>query len=227
MIKILSLRSKLLTLCALGLSACGNSDAQSLGQIAGAIATQITSDAPDADDVRAQLTPAVVAAVEEPFLLVSLPARDASATFRLFANIDGRTDWRGSDGISVVTAQDIVVATRGLGADLFLAEAAGLRNALAIGSGTIARHHSHLDGENREIVQQYQCNVSVAGVETVDLIARIVATRRIDEACQPTGRDGEAFTNNYWIGIDDGLIWQSNQWISDDIAYIMIQHLKR
>jgi hypothetical protein len=138
------------------LTACGNTGAQPLGQVASAVVAQMTTETSDADDVRARLTPSVVAAVQEPFLLVSLPARDASATLRAFATVDGRTDWRGSDGIAFVMADDILIATRGLGADLFLAEAAGLRMALANGSGAVTRRHRLLDGENREVVAEYE-----------------------------------------------------------------------
>lgn len=226
---ILFSRYKPLALLAfsLVLNACGNTGAQPLGQVASAVVTQLTTATSDADDVQTQLTPAVVAAVQEPFLLVSLPARNASATLRAFAAFDGRTDWRGGDGIAFVLADDIIIATRGLGADLFLAEAPGLRMALADRSGAVTRRHSHLDGENREVVAEYACTIAVTGIETIDLIARNVQTEKVTETCLPVTKDGQAFINSYWIGVSDRLIWQSEQWISHDIAYALIRHIKR
>lgn len=226
---ILSIQGRMLALLTSGLvlNACGNTGAAPLGQVASAVVGQMTAGRSDAGDVRAQLTPAVVAAVQEPFLLVNLPARNASATLRAFATIDGRTDWRGGDGISFVIADDIVIATRGLGADLFLAEAAGLRAALAKGSGTITRRYSHLDGENREVIAQYECTISAAGSETIDLIERNVVTEKRTEACLPVTGDGQAFVNSFWIGADDRLVRQSDQRISDDIGQVVIQHIKR
>lgn len=210
----------------LGLAACGTAGDQPLGQLASAAISQVTNKSADAGDVRAQLTPAAVAAVQEPFVLVSLPARQASATLRIFANVDGRIDWRGNDGISIVTTDDIVIATRGLGADLFLAEAAGLRSALVKGTGTITRRHTLLDGENRESIVQYDCTISVTGMETVDLIARKSVSKKMTETCRQQDGAGVSFTNQYWIGFADELMLQSKQWINDDIGYLIVQHIK-
>lgn len=210
----------------LGLAACGTAGDQPLGQFASAAISQVMDETAGVDDVRAQLTPAAVAAVQEPFVLVSLPTRQASATLRVFANVDGRIDWRGNDGISIVTRDDIVIATRGLGADLFLAEAAGLRSVLAKWAGMISRRHSLLDGENRETIVQYDCTISFDGMETVDLIARNTVSKKMTETCHQRGSDGVSFTNQYWIGASDELMWQSKQWINDDIGYLMVQHIK-
>ena len=138
-------------------------------------------------------------------------------------SIDARTDWRGGDGIAFVIADDIVIATPGLGEGIFLAEAAGLTNGL----GTIIRQYSHFDGENREFLAQYKCTISAAGSETINLIARNVMTEKRAEACVPVTGGGKAFVNSFWISADDGLVWQSDQRTSDDIGQVVVQHIKR
>ncbi|WP_322895263.1 MULTISPECIES: YjbF family lipoprotein [unclassified Yoonia] len=220
----------LLTFCglSLALTACGNRDTKPVDQVVRALFSQLTAEPPaDMDAVRSQLTPEMVAALPEAYTLFNVPKLNAGATMTVFAVTGNRVDWRGDDGVSIVMLNDIVIATRGLGADLFLADAAEVRAAVADRSGTVTRRHSWLDGENREVTVQYDCMISVAGVETVDLISRSVAAERISETCYAAPADMLAFTNDYWIGVNDGLLWQSNQWISENIGYVLVQHLKR
>ena len=209
------------------LIACGSSDSQPLTQVFGAVATQLTSDGTAARDARAQLTPEIVAGVTEPFLLVDVPARQASATFAVFARSQNRTDWRGADGISIVVADDFVVATRGLGADLFLADPGGLRAALSSGSGRSVRRHTRLDGENREVKFIYNCLVQTDGFETIDQIDRKIVSKKITEICESDLRTETDFSNSYWIGAVDGLVWQSEQWVSPDVGHLKLTNLRR
>lgn len=212
----------------MALFACGNTDARPLDQAVGALVSLVKSEPPaDVNAVRSGLTPEMVAALQEAYTLFGLPKLNAGATMTVFSATGNRVDWRGDDGVSIVMLNDIVIATRGLGADLFLADAGGVRAAVADKSGNVTRSHSWLDGENREVTVGYDCVISVAGFETVDLISRNVEAERISETCYVRGTDIVAFANDYWIAVSDGQLWQSNQWISDNIGYLFVQHLRR
>lgn len=210
-----------------GLYGCGDTSTQPLASVVSLAASALTTTPQDTGAERTWHTPSIVAGAQEPFILVALPARDASATLRAFAQINGKIDWRGNDGISIVIANDVVVATRGLGADLFLAEASDSRATVADQAGLIRRSHSWLDGENRAVGIDYGCTISVVGREPIYLITRITITEKISETCREVGSETNSFTNNYWVGVDDGVVWQSRQWISDPVGYILIQHIKR
>lgn len=208
----------------LALGACGNGAAPPLTQIGGALVTQIFN-SDDAPDVRAQLTPQVLANLQQPLLLVELPARKASATMARFAVTDGRTDWRSGDGSAVVMVDDVLIATRGLGADLFLAEVGDLRAALIRGSGTISRRHHLLDGENQEYTQSYTCTITDAGLETINLLTGNIVSRRSIETCVSESPKNMQFMNEYWSVPGSVEILQSYQWVSTEVGYMILKYI--
>lgn len=212
---------------ALAISGCTNGDAPPLTQVAQALVTQITSGPAEAPDIRTQLTPDVVASVDRPFLLVSLPARDAEAIVPLVTRTGNRSDWRTADGTSVVLDGDILIATRGLGADLFLAQFGDLPAALERGAGTITRQHQRLDGENHPVTTSYRCEIIDNGLETINAITQDIVTRNLTEHCESDTPMAEDFTNQYWISVADGEIWQLKQWVSPAVGYIILQYVKR
>lgn len=210
------------------LGACGSEGEQPITRAIGALVAQIGQ---ERADPLTQLTPAIVAGVADPFILVSLPARQTAATMAVFAQsetADGpRIDWRAGDGSSLVLQADIVIATRGLGADLFLAETGDLLAGLRAGSGQHLRRHSRLDGENRLVVTEFACNIRTGDTAEVDLIARKVVATILIEDCQPRSAEGQGFTNTYWRAEQTGEMVQSEQWIGPDLGTLQIRHLKR
>lgn len=211
---------------ALALAGCGNNEASPIAQVASTVATQVTgSTAPV--DVRAQITPELIASAELPFILVDLPARDATATIVLFATTGNRTDWRTADGASVVLVDDVVIATRGLGADLFLADIGDLPQALANGSGTVTRRHQWLDGENQVFAQSIQCRIADAGFETISLVTGNTVLRKTTETCEPESTNIQQFTNEYWTSPISGRIVKSNQWVSSEVGAIILEYVRR
>ena len=84
-----------------------------------------------------------------------------------------------------------------------------------------------LDGENREVVRRYVCDVERSGTENVDLIARNVATVKVGETCRSVAGEQLQYVNSYWIGVENNEIQQSRQWINDRVGYVIIQHLQR
>lgn len=209
------------------LAGCSNEGPSALTQSVRSIGTQLINRDTTERDARAVLTPEVVAATQRPYLLVAIPSRQASATRFLFDQRGPVQDWRGEDGIGLVLHNDVLVATRGLGADLFAADpVAGNIGQLRPGV-RYARSFRHLDGENRELVSTYSCSLAEGRGGAVDLIARRVATRSIVESCDPSDTTQPAIQNEYWVGIADNITWKSKQWVSTSVGYATLYHLVR
>jgi hypothetical protein len=214
--------------CSIFLSACGSQEVQPIRQTISLFATQLKSGGAKPADVRAQLTPAVVASVVQPFLLVEVPQTKAIATMALFYRRGNVEDWRDAEGAGLVLKDNILTATRGLGADLHDAQVSGLEGALAAGGGTTERLYRRLDGENRIIQAQYACVVSsMFELEQVDLIAKKIAAQRMVETCSPANHEGLSIQNEYWLDVADRKIWKSRQWLNEQSGYVVITHLVR
>ena len=191
------------------------------------IGTQMGSRDPAVRDARSLLTPSQLATIKQPYLLVEIPSRQASATRVLFHQRGTVQDWRGADGISVILQNDILIGTRGLGPDLFAADPLSAELLRSGRAATYARVYRHLDAENRVVSQGYSCSIESGGPAQVDLIARQVATRRIIETCQSSGEAHAPVINQYWVGIADGLMWKSRQWVGPSVEYATFYHLVR
>ncbi|MBQ1203694.1 MAG: YjbF family lipoprotein [Loktanella sp.] len=205
-------------------AACGTATDQPVLRVIGTAVGQIGQ---PAEDPLAGLTPDVVAQVSQPFITVTLPATGARATMGVFAETDGRREWRAGDAGSVVMIDDIVIATRGLGDDLFHAELDRVSAAIAAGSGTSTRRHVYLDGENRMQQLRFTCQISTGNREIVDLINRRVTATKINEICVEDGQIDPRFGNTYWVTGSAPEIVQSQQWIGPQSGFIIIQHLVR
>ncbi|OZB16834.1 MAG: hypothetical protein B7X55_07260 [Rhodobacterales bacterium 34-62-10] len=213
---------------AMALASCSSDGSRPLEDAYRSISTLLAGGRdPSAQDARALLTPEFITAIKVPYLLAELPSRQASATRLLFSQSGTVQDWRGPDGISVVLNDDVLIGTRGLGADLFAADPIPVANWRLGPAGSYDRVYRHLDGENREVRSSYSCRFSDGGVEQVDLISREVTTRRLVETCTPFQPDVLPVVNTYWIGIEDNIVWKSKQWVSSSVASIIISHLVR
>ena len=103
--------------------------------------------------------------------------------------------WSTTDYRTIGLRDGIIVATRGFGSDMMSAEAPNLA-VIAAGSGSHARAYYYLDGADQSQVLRYDCALAVAGSETIEILGKPHATRRITETC--TGKSG-SFVNEYWF----------------------------
>ena len=134
--------------------------------------------------------------------------------------------WLSPDNISLSFAGGVLVATRGLGADLMSAEVTGTRRMLAgheMPPRGYPRLHGRLDGEHRTQFASYLCHEAGRRPETITLNGKERQTMRVTERC--TAPD-IAFDNTYWLG-RDGLIWQSRQWVGTVIGHLQTERLHR
>lgn len=159
-----------------------------------------------AEELVARLTPEVreeVAGLD--LLVVSLEEPNLSS-FLFEAETNGDvTTFLTLDGISLSMREGILVATRGLGFDLMIADVSGLLPLLETG-GRYTRVHRYLDGEDRLLSFEFRCDVR-PGPE-------------IREICEG---DDFSFENRYASRQGTGLFALSRQWIGPDWGTIVIR----
>jgi hypothetical protein len=115
----------------------------------------------------------------------------------------------------------VLVATRGLGADLMTIDSAGVREALRAGGGTVDRRMETLSTQDQIVTDTFRCTIVPAGSETVSLGVREATLRRFDEECRSRSL---VFDNIYWLG-EGGEIVSSRQYVSPTVAYLRSNRL--
>jgi hypothetical protein len=162
----------------------------------------------------------------QPLLLARLLEAGTAARMRPSGRNGDVVTWLSPDNISISLAGGVLVATRGLGADLMSAEVGETRRMLAgheMRAGGYPRLHARLDGEHRMQFSSYLCHEAGRRPETITLGDETRQTIRVTERC--TAPD-IAFDNSYWLG-PDGLMWKSRQWVGAEIGHLQTERLRR
>ncbi len=195
----------------LGLGACGTMQTglPKLSDVLNSAAETQTSQAIDADMLRASLTPQVLAQAETRLLILEVPTRDAVAVLSLVNTNQGVDTYLTADGVSISLQDGIVVATRGFGFDLMTAEVSETLAALKQGSSSAVRIHRYLDGENHTDPRSFVCDVTV---------------RRDLSAVEICHSATVSFENSYNFN-DNRFIVESRQWVSPEIGSVRINIL--
>lgn len=123
---------------------------------------------------------------------------------------DGVQSWLSQDGSLFAFRDGMLIATRGLGADLMSADAgASLALIRTRTPGQATRYMSTLDGDHTIEPQVYQCDITDDGPFRLDLTHTVVQTRIMVETCYGTRLN---FQNLYWVD-GAGEIRQSRQYV--------------
>jgi hypothetical protein len=166
------------------------------------------------------LTRAGLATLAFPADLATVVSTGAEAViFKIGQNGDTET-WSSVDDKTLAIRQGQIVATRGLRGDLVSAAVPALSR-IAGGSGSHDRVLVTIGEDETTLRSRYACSLSVAGSQTITLVERSYATRRVQEACSG---DGPAFTNDYWF--QGGTLRQSRQWMGADLGYVLLSRLR-
>lgn len=207
---------------ALALAACGTATDETAGARAWlALAQQgLGRDAPAAAP-QGGLTRAALAQVLTPVDLVTVDSTGASGLIARIGTNAGVETWSSADDKTLSFRNGVLVATRGLGADLMAADVPPLAG-LAAGQGSHGRTHVTLTGDESPNRATYACVLATLGPETVVIVERAYATRHVQETC--SGRDG-SFVNDYWFD-GRGILWQSRQWTGRDLGHLTIRRLR-
>ncbi|WP_201157799.1 YjbF family lipoprotein [Rhodobaculum claviforme] len=154
-----------------------------------------------------------------------IPARDARATLVRVGRNGAVTTWRSADAVGLsLRAPGVLVATRGLGEDLHIADAAATAAALAAGrDGAVPRSHDRLGGDQRLVRTRLDCTLTRTGRDTLTLEGTSRTADRHEEACTPEG-GGPGFVNRYWRDPASGAVLASEQWIGPELGHVRLVH---
>lgn len=208
------------------LSACTNDPSGTAPyQIIGANARDILGlDPPTAEDpAMAGLSREALAGVETPLILALIPEINAAAVVYVAARNRGVWTYESADGNTVLMDGPVLFRTAGIGPDLLSADTRQLRAMLEAGeTGSLTRTLRHLDGLDQAVPTVFACDLRNLGRDDVVVLERQYTTRHMQEVC--TSELGFVVENDYWIGAN-GTPWQTKQWVSQRVGYVVTQQL--
>jgi hypothetical protein len=184
----------------LGLTGCGSAD-QLTGRVLGGFGARAHS-------------AAVTMAEDAPRIYVTIPGRHISGAMGMISDVGGVSEWRSADGIGLTLRGGQIIATRGFGADLLIADTSAAATAVKQGHGKFKRPMRHLDGENHDVLRVFDC---VLGPDTAQ---PDLGQRALTETCSDLLG---SFRNHYKLStVTQRLVW-SEQWVSDGMGSVVIQ----
>lgn len=172
------------------------------------------------------LTRAQLAGINTPLLWIEVPATESSGSALAVAQNQDAVTWVTANAATLITKNDVIFGTRGLGPDLLTAETE--QSTAAIQRRTASRYpktYRFLDGDETIRKERYFCEMEIDGAETRTILEIRHNTTRFRESCYAL-KGVREFRNQYWVGAD-GTIWESSQWISPQAGYLRFQRLIR
>ncbi len=169
----------------------------------------------------ALFTPEAIAATPAAFRLVQINALGLVEPARLIRDNGAEDTFLLRSGPTAAFDDGILVATRGFGDDLFTMGSQGVLPALRAGGGQVTRLMESLDPQDQVVTTRFDCTVTPAGSETVDLGLRQESLRRFDENCRS---EALIFDNIYWLD-GAGTVVASRQYVSPSVAYLRANRL--
>jgi hypothetical protein len=172
-----------------------------------------------ADKVMAGLTPkAEVAKVQvdpdAPMIDVTIPSLGVAGSMARIALRSDVSEWRSADGIGLTLQGGQIIATRGFGPDLLIADAESAGPALRRGHTEFSRTMHWLDGENHDRSEVFACTLQLAETQATS------TERVLSETCTGPQR---TFTNTYAVSGTSGTLIRSKQWVSPGLGHIHVQ----
>lgn len=204
------------------LAGCGNekSDTPSIGGSVGNVAKAAISQLPGRKAAAAapgkapaKVTRADLEKYNTPILRVVIPVRSANA---LVTPIDTKGDvvtWSTTDGTTFTLRDGVLIQTRGLGPDLMSSQVPTVAQLLTPG-GTHPRQYFFLGTDDLTTRRAYDCTVTIAGQEVIEILGRSRRVTKVSEECaRPQGK----ITNDFWI--EGRTIRKSRQLISGGAGF--------
>lgn len=166
------------------------------------------------------LSRAFIDAQETELLRVSIISREATGLIGLGGRNGSIETWFSPEGLSFSFDEGLLVGTRGFGDDLMGADVSGAISSFN-GGGNHLRIQDFLNGLGQIERRSFRCETVATKREEITIVERSYQTTVFEEAC--SGETGD-FKNTYWRD-SQGVIWQSRQWISDDVGFMGYQRL--
>ncbi len=155
---------------------------------------------------------------KEPVMKLRVPSRGIETFLTVRDRRGDVVNWFSADGMLFSFRNDVLIETRGLGADL-MSSAAPSGGQIASGAG-FRRSYFFIDADDQTGRRDYTCNTVTDGSETVTIYGRNHSTRKVSEVCE---RDVGRITNHYWL--EGGKIRKSREWVSPGIGQIEFERV--
>jgi hypothetical protein len=221
----------LLALCLPLLAACGNGgdakDALSSLKAGKGLLTMTVPGQHKGTANLASLDPATAATLRsalekggQPALAVGIPTLGYVNIMGVYGQNGPVQTWASQTYETVSLNNGILVATRGFGPDLMTAVAPDLTQ-VSRASGSFHRIYYYLDGADQTVSTNYDCDFAPAGKETITVLGKAYATRKVTESCLGPQTP---FENTYWFDAS-GRLRQSAQRMTPGLAPVMLQRV--
>ena len=163
---------------------------------------------------------AVLEADGQPIYLVVYPSLGYSKLMAPYGQNGDVQTWSSTNFETVSLRQGMLFATRGFGPDLMTATGPTVAE-IATSQGQANRHYFYLDGSDTTRAFDYTCRRSSAGGETIQVLGRSYAARKVSESCVgPTG----SFKNTYWFD-QRSILRQSSQMVVPNRDNLVMQRV--
>jgi hypothetical protein len=128
--------------------------------------------------------------------------------------------WASTSYETVSLKDGILVATRGFGPDIMSSITPPLGQ-IRSASGAVHRVYYYLDGADQPQRADFDCTLAASGSETIVVLTKAYATRRVTESCSNADA---SFENVYWFE-GSGTLRQSVQFVSVQAASMQLQRI--
>ncbi|WP_299684317.1 YjbF family lipoprotein [uncultured Tateyamaria sp.] len=195
--------------------------------VVGSLQNGLFQDPPELPNV----TRALLDGLTVPSLEVTVPKRDGLAYLvplitRQDATLGQLDIWRTGDGTQLTLRSGVIIASRGLGDDVTSTDR---RGSIAFVNGRAADNWPlRLDIQTSAegvVRHDFTCTGQSMGRQTLEIVERTFPVELLSETC--VGDNGVRIENQYYVDTRDGHVWQTNQWIGENIGYMATRVLKK
>ena len=190
----------------------------------------LTSKKPDTAPMRAAVEgltrKQLIGVATDPMILVDIEATDLYATLNQIEKNGQNAVFMSGDQKTLTFSKGLLVATRGLGADLMSLDVTETRAALAHPlrkSTNTTRTHRYLTADNHIEALVFHCALIPKGSERLISIHKSFTLLRFDEHCTSEGATSLEYTNTYWMQSAGGVMWKSRQWVGPVVGYLGVE----
>ncbi|WP_160144547.1 YjbF family lipoprotein [Pseudogemmobacter humi] len=165
-----------------------------------------------------QVSRAEIAKSGQPVMRLRVPSRGIDTFLTIRDRRGDVVNWFSADGMLFTFRNDVLIETRGLGADLMSSAAPGAGQ-IAAGAGH-RRAYFFVDDDDQTGRRDYLCRITTDGGEQLEIFGRGHNTRKVSETCE---REIGRITNHYWL--EGGKIRKSREWVSPGIGQIEFERV--
>ncbi|WP_208350697.1 YjbF family lipoprotein [Pseudaestuariivita rosea] len=147
-----------------------------------------------------------------------LEERQAWGTLALLGQNRDVLTYLTEDAISISLRRGVLVATRGLGDDVLVANPNPTLRALNNrGQSTYTRRVTFLDGTSQRVTVQLNCTMRRVGQERITIAQTTRGSDRYSETCAAENR---TIQNTFWTANGNTVLLKTRQWVSEDVGYL-------